>query len=83
MTQRVVVVGATGRIGRAALAALAHGIRTVLQRTGYVLTPDSLASQAAQFRRHLGGYGFRFPGLDAALRDLLDRPDHAAAAGAR
>ena len=37
-------------------AAQAHGVRTVLLRTGYVLTPDSLASQAAQFRRHFGGW---------------------------
>ena len=28
----------------------------MLLRTGYVLTPDSLASQVAQFRRHLGGW---------------------------
>jgi NAD dependent epimerase/dehydratase family enzyme len=27
----------------------------VILRTGYVLTPDSLSSQAAQFRRHFGG----------------------------
>jgi uncharacterized protein (TIGR01777 family) len=43
-------------IEQAALAARAHGIRTVLLRTGYVLTADSLASQVAQFRRHLGGW---------------------------
>jgi uncharacterized protein (TIGR01777 family) len=38
------------------LAAQAHGVRTVLLRTGYVLTPDSLATQVAQFRRHFGGW---------------------------
>ena len=41
---------------QAAVAAQAHGVRTVLLRTGYVLTPDSLASQVAQFRRHFGGW---------------------------
>jgi uncharacterized protein (TIGR01777 family) len=41
---------------QAALAARRHGIRTVVLRTGYVLTPASLASQVAQFRRHLGGW---------------------------
>jgi len=43
-------------IEEAALAAQGHGIRTVLLRTGYVLTRDSLASQVTQFRRHLGGW---------------------------
>ena len=43
-------------IERAALAAEAHGVRAVVLRTGYVLTPDSLASQVAQFRRHAGGW---------------------------
>ena len=43
-------------IEQAALAARGHGVRTVLLRTGYVLTPDSLAGQAAQFRRHFGGW---------------------------
>ncbi len=28
----------------------------MLLRTGYVLTPDSLAAQVAQFRRHVGGW---------------------------
>jgi uncharacterized protein (TIGR01777 family) len=40
----------------AALAAEPLGIRTVVLRTGYVLTPDSLSSQVSQFRRHLGGW---------------------------
>jgi hypothetical protein len=43
-------------IEQAALGARAHGVRTVLLRTGYVLTPDSLAPQVAQFRRHAGGW---------------------------
>jgi uncharacterized protein len=43
-------------IEQAALAAREHGVRTVLLRTGYVLTHASLASQVAQFRRHLGGW---------------------------
>jgi uncharacterized protein (TIGR01777 family) len=43
-------------IEQSALAAQAHGIRTVVLRTGYVLTTESLASQVAQFRRHLGGW---------------------------
>jgi hypothetical protein len=43
-------------IEQAALGARAHGVRTVLLRTGYVLTPDSLAPQVAQFRHHLGGW---------------------------
>jgi uncharacterized protein len=43
-------------IEQAALAARGHGIRTVLLRTGYVLSQASLASQVAQFRRHLGGW---------------------------
>ena len=43
-------------IEQAALAARDYGLRTVVLRTGYVLTPESLASQVAQFRRHLGGW---------------------------
>jgi uncharacterized protein len=43
-------------IEQAALAARQHGVRTVVLRTGYVLTQDSLASQVAQFRRNLGGW---------------------------
>ena len=43
-------------VEQAALSARKHGIRTVVLRTGYVLTPTSLASQVAQFRRHLGGW---------------------------
>ena len=43
-------------IEQAALAAQAHGVRTVLLRSGYVLTPDSLAAQVLQFRRHFGGW---------------------------
>lgn len=43
-------------IEQAALGAQAHGIRTVVLRTGYVLTPGSLARQVAQFRRHFGGW---------------------------
>jgi uncharacterized protein (TIGR01777 family) len=44
-------------IEEAALAGRAGGGgRTVLLRTGYVLTPGSLASQAAQFRRGFGGW---------------------------
>ena len=39
-----------------ALSARDHGLRTVVLRTGYVLTRDSLASQLAQFRRHFGGW---------------------------
>ena len=41
---------------QAALAAEAHGVRTVVLRTGYVLTPGSLAAQVAQFGRHFGGW---------------------------
>lgn len=43
-------------IEQAARAAQAHGVRTVVLRTGYVLTPASLAAQVAQIRRHLGGW---------------------------
>jgi uncharacterized protein len=43
-------------IERAAQAARQHGVRTVVLRTGYVLTQASLASQVAQFRHHLGGW---------------------------
>jgi uncharacterized protein (TIGR01777 family) len=43
-------------IEQAALAARQHGIRTVVLRTGYVLTGASLAAQVAQFRRHFGGW---------------------------
>ncbi len=43
-------------IEQAGLAAEVHGVRTVLLRTGYVLTPDTLASQVTQFRRHFGGW---------------------------
>jgi uncharacterized protein (TIGR01777 family) len=43
-------------IEQAALSARQHGIRTVVLRTGYVLTPASLASQVAQFGRHVGGW---------------------------
>lgn len=40
----------------AARAAGSHGARTVLLRTGYVLTADSLAGQVAQFEHHFGGW---------------------------
>ena len=43
-------------IEQAALAAEAYGIRAVVLRTGYVLTPGSLAAQLAQFRHHFGGW---------------------------
>ena len=43
-------------IERAALGARAHGVRTVLLRTGYVLTERSLAAQVTQFRKHFGGW---------------------------
>jgi len=43
-------------IEQAARAAQAYEVRTVLLQTGYVLTPDSLATQVAQFRRHFGGW---------------------------
>ena len=43
-------------IEQAAQAARQHGVRTVVLRTGYVLTQASLASQVAQFRHHLGGW---------------------------
>lgn len=43
-------------IEQAALSARRHSVRTVVLRTGYVLTPASLASQVAQSRRHLGGW---------------------------
>jgi uncharacterized protein len=70
MTQRVVVVGATGHIGRPLcreLIGAGHAVvvfsrdpararRLVPGAAGYVLTPDSLAGQVAQFRRHLGGW---------------------------
>lgn len=60
-------------IEQSALAARDHGVRTVVLRTGYVLTPDSLSSQVAQFHRHFG------PG--AALHDLLgSEPDNASRA---
>lgn len=43
-------------IEKAALAARDHGVRTVVVRTGYVLTTESLQSQVAQFQRHFGGW---------------------------
>jgi len=43
-------------VEQAALAAEAYGVRTAVLRTGYVLTPASLAAQVAQFRRHAGGW---------------------------
>jgi len=43
-------------IEQAALAARSRGVRTVILLTGYVLTLDSLSSQVAQFRRHVGGW---------------------------
>ena len=43
-------------VEQAALSARKHGVRTVVLRTGYVLTAASLASQVMQFRRHLGGW---------------------------
>jgi len=43
-------------IEQTALAARRYGVRTVLLRTGYVLTPASLAAQVAQFRRRFGGW---------------------------
>jgi hypothetical protein len=43
-------------IEEAALAARASGVRTVVLRTGYVLTRESIASQVAQFQRGFGGW---------------------------
>lgn len=43
-------------IEQAALTAQELGVRTVVLRTGYVLTKDSLASQTSQFRRGFGGW---------------------------
>jgi uncharacterized protein len=43
-------------IEEAARAAGSHGGRTILLRTGYVLTWESLAGQVAQFRHHFGGW---------------------------
>lgn len=43
-------------VEQAAHSARQHGVRTVVLRTGYVLTQASLASQAARFQRHLGGW---------------------------
>jgi uncharacterized protein (TIGR01777 family) len=40
----------------AARKAGSHGVRTVLLRTGYVLTGESLGGQVAQFRHHFGGW---------------------------
>jgi uncharacterized protein (TIGR01777 family) len=40
----------------AARKAGSHGVRTVLLRTGYVLTGESLGGQVAPFRRHFGGW---------------------------
>lgn len=47
----------SARIEAAALAATGLGVRTVVLRTGYVLTPDSIARQLAPFRRHTGWIG--------------------------
>jgi hypothetical protein len=41
---------------QAVLPARQHGVRTLVLRTGYVLTPASLAAQVARFRRHFGGW---------------------------
>lgn len=43
-------------IEAAALAAADQGVRTVVVRTGYVLTHESLTSQVAQFDHHFGGW---------------------------
>jgi NAD dependent epimerase/dehydratase family enzyme len=70
MTQRVVVIGATGQIGRPLCLQLMRAGHAVVVfsrdlararhlapgAVGYVLTPASLASQVGQFRRHLGGW---------------------------
>jgi uncharacterized protein (TIGR01777 family) len=48
--------GDSAAIEQAALSARKHGVRTVVLRTGYVLTQASLAAQVGQFRRHLGGW---------------------------
>jgi NAD dependent epimerase/dehydratase family enzyme len=64
----------------------------VVLRTGYVLTPDSLASQVAQFRRHFGawigtGRGWTpwihiddSPSWTRRLHDLLGQPTDAVSA---
>jgi uncharacterized protein len=54
MTQRVGRDSAA--VEEAALAAESLGVRTVLLRTGYVLTPDRLSSQVPRFPQHLGGW---------------------------
>jgi NAD dependent epimerase/dehydratase family enzyme len=43
-------------IGEAGLAIRAYEVRTVVSRTGYELTRDSLAAQVAQFRRRFGDW---------------------------
>jgi uncharacterized protein len=43
-------------IEQAARAAEQYGVRTLVLRTGYVLTQASLANQVARFRHHLGGW---------------------------
>lgn len=43
-------------IEAAALAAVDSGSRTVLLRSGYVLTPATIQAQVTRFSRHLGGW---------------------------
>lgn len=67
MTHRVVAVGATGHIGRP--------LCRELVQAGSLVTVFSRNPDHAQL-----GYQFRFPVLDAALRDLLAQLDDAAVA---
>lgn len=63
MTQRVVVVGATGHIGRP------------LCREGVITDILVRGKRVIPARASALGYQFGFSVVDAALRDLLGRPD--------
>jgi NAD dependent epimerase/dehydratase family enzyme len=62
-------------IEAAALAACNMGSRTVVLRTGYVLTPATIQSQVTRFRRHLGGWiGTGLPPPTKPARNHLRPP---------
>ncbi len=64
MTQRVVVIGATGHIGRPLC-------RELLRADILVRGKRAIPARASEL-----GYRFRFPVLDLALHDLMGQPDN-------
>jgi uncharacterized protein YbjT (DUF2867 family) len=78
MTQRVVIVGATGQIGQPLCAGLIRAGHAVVV---FSRDPDRARQLVPPDRATALGYEFSYPGLDEALHDLLGQPVSTAGAG--